>query len=64
MHTLVKDGDGTWCVYRSEMCEGGTQYTMIFKGMPLKLALRAVNCLNGGEGAGDGLVAMLEKYHG
>lgn len=55
MHTIGKDGDGTWYVARVEVDSGTSCVQMLFKGMYFPSALLLCNVLNGGVYAMDAL---------
>lgn len=53
MHTISKDGDGTWCVGRMELqaepgCGSYHGFMVLLKGMSFLNALRMCSVLNGG----------------
>ena len=51
MHTMRRDGDGTWTVgFVENDSMNGSCYVVIFKGMGFDSALRLCSVLNGGPG--------------
>lgn len=62
MHTIGKDGDGTWWVARQEIEPAGSGSQTVLSPMFVKLsfnsALRLCNYLNGGSAILDNLIPL------
>lgn len=48
MHTIGKNQDNTWWTGRMEQHDGVTMISVMFNHMPLNIAARLCNFLNGG----------------
>lgn len=58
MHTIGRDGDGTWWVARMEVHDSVSMVNVMFKGMTFGRAALLCNYLNGG---GKDITFFLDK---